>query len=71
MIDIGGAEPLCLPYDVMATFDGPGHINGAKGTTVYKSDDVVGADPQQLDTGLTILRQKLAGAADSAETDSS
>lgn len=61
MIDTGRAEPLSLPFDVMATVDGAGHIQGAEGTTVYMADNVIGAESRELETGLSMLRQKLAG----------
>lgn len=61
MIDTGGADPLSLPFDVLATVDGAGHIQGAEGTTIYMSDNVMGAEPRELDVGLLMLRQKLAG----------
>jgi len=62
VIDVGEADPLSLPFDVMATVDGAGHIQGAEGTTMYMPDNVMGSEPRELDTGLTMLRQKLAGA---------
>jgi len=43
----------------MATFDGPGHIDYNEGTTVYMADSVLGVESRELDTGLTILRQKI------------
>jgi hypothetical protein len=60
-IDTGEAEPLSLPFDVMATVDGAGHIQGSEGTTVYMDDNVIGAEPREVDAGLSILRQKVAG----------
>ncbi len=68
-IDTGQAEPLSLPFDVMATVDGAGHIQGAEGTTVYMSDNVMGAEPRELDAGLSILRQKVAGVCPSCGDD--
>jgi hypothetical protein len=59
-IDAGGTEPLSLPFDVMVTVDGAGHIQGTEGTTVYMADNVMGAKHREVDTGLSILRQKLA-----------
>ena len=58
-IDAGETEPLSLPFDVMATVDGAGHIQGAEGTTVYMADNVMGAKHREVDTGLSMLRQKL------------
>jgi hypothetical protein len=61
MIDIGDAEPLLLPFDAMATVDGPGHIQGIEGTTVYLADNARSAESRELEVGLSVLRQKLAG----------
>jgi hypothetical protein len=61
MVDTGRAKPLSIPFDVMATIDGPGHRQGINGTTVYMNDRVMSADSRELDTGLLMLRQKLAG----------
>ena len=66
-IDIGETEPLSIPFQVMATFDGPGHIHGSEGTTIYMSNDVIGAEPRELDTGLSILQKKLARICPSCE----
>ncbi len=68
-IDTGQAEPLSLPFDVMATVDGPGHIQGSEGTTVYMSDNVMGAESRELDAGLSMLRQKVAGICPSCSDD--
>ncbi|AEN07309.1 hypothetical protein Halar_0034 (plasmid) [halophilic archaeon DL31] len=65
IVDIGEDEPVILPFQVMATFDGPGHIDYNEGTTVYMADSVLGVESRELDTGLTILRQKLAGVCPS------
>ena len=62
VIEAGEAESFSLPFDVMATVDGAGHIQGSEGTTVYMADNVMGSEPRELDTGLTMLRQKLSGA---------
>lgn len=61
LVDVGDADPLELPVNVLATYDGVGHLQGSQGTTVYMADDVLGAEPRSLDEGLTRLRQKLAG----------
>jgi hypothetical protein len=68
-IDTGQAEPLSLSFDVMATVDGAGHIQGSEGTTVYMDDNVMGAEPRGLDAGLSILRQKVAGVCPSCGDD--
>jgi hypothetical protein len=65
MIDIGDAEPLLLPFDVMATIGLAGHLQGIEGTTVYVADNIWGAEARDLDVGLSILRQKLAGTCPS------
>jgi len=67
VVDIGESKSVSLPFDVRATCDGPGHIHGSEGTTVYMSDNVMGAKSRELDTGLSILRQKLAGVCPSCE----
>lgn len=64
-IDTGKTQPLSIPFDTMATVDGAGHIQGVGGTTLYMSDDVIGAESRDLETGLSMLRQKLAGACPS------
>ena len=70
-IDVGEADPLSLPYDVIATVDGAGHMQATEGTTVYMAENVEGAKPRELDDGLRMLRQKLAGVCPScgAEVD--
>lgn len=59
-IDTGEAEPLSLPFEVMATVDGPGHRPSVGGTTVY-IDNVAGAESRELETGISMLQQKVAG----------
>jgi hypothetical protein len=54
---------------MIATVDGAGHIQGVEGTTVYMSDNVMGAEPRELDAGLSILRQKLVGTCPSCEAE--
>ena len=58
-INTGDKAPLRLPYTVMATFDGPGNMQGPEGTTVYMAEDVVGSGARDMQTGLTRLREKL------------
>jgi hypothetical protein len=58
-IDTADEVPLQLPYTVVATFNGPGHVQGIEGTTVYMAENVLGADARDLETGLTQLHQKL------------
>lgn len=68
-IDTGETEPITLPFDVMATVHGAGHIQGSEGTTVYMDDNVMGADPREVDAGLSMLRQKVAGVCPSCGDD--
>lgn len=68
-VDTGEAEPLSVPFDVMATVDGAGHPQGTEGTTVYIADDVMGAESRELETGLSMLRQKVAGVCPSCGDD--
>jgi hypothetical protein len=60
-VDTGNAEPLSLPFDVMAKVNGAGHIQGSDRTTVYLDDNLMRAEPRGLETGLSMLRQKVAG----------
>ena len=48
-----------VPFEVVATFDGPRNMDGMEGTPVYMSEDVVGAEPLELDKGIRYLREKL------------
>ena len=68
-IDIDEAEPLSLPFDLMATVDGAGHLQRSEGATVYMGDNVMGAESRELDTGLTMLRKKLAGVCPSCDNE--
>ena len=68
-IDIGEDEPVCLPFNVIITLDGPGHLQSGEGTTVYMDESVIGAEPRELDTGLRVLRQKLAGICPTCEAE--
>ncbi|CCC41481.1 hypothetical protein [Haloquadratum walsbyi] len=67
MIDVGEADPLTLPYDVIATVDGPGHMQDTEGTSVYVAENVEGAKSRELEDGLRMLRQKLAGVCPSCD----
>jgi hypothetical protein len=60
VIDTGEETPLQLPYTVMATNLGPGHVQGFEGTTVYMAENVIGANARDMETGLSRLRQKLS-----------
>jgi hypothetical protein len=44
-----------------ATVDRSRHIQDVEETTVYMADSVIRTESCELDTGLTMLRQKLAG----------
>ena len=58
VIESEAGEQFCLPFDVIATCDGP--KRESIGTTpVYMSDSVVGAEPVALDDGLDQLRAKI------------
>jgi hypothetical protein len=52
---------FCVPYSVMSTNFGPGHIQGDEGTTIYRSETVIGAEPREVSEGHRILQQKLNG----------
>lgn len=60
-IDTGNNSTKRLPYTVVATFAGPGHIQATEGTTVYMAENVLGAGARDLETGLARLQQKLSG----------
>ncbi|WP_431358933.1 hypothetical protein [Halovenus amylolytica] len=68
-IDVGTGDPLHLPFTVLATFEGPGHPQGGSGTTMYMSENIRGAEPRELDTGLSILREKFAGICPHCKSD--
>ena len=44
---------------VMATFDGPGTFETMERTTLYMSDDTLGAEPVSLEEGLDRLQAKI------------
>ena len=52
-------EKIQAPFIVMATFDGPGTYDTVGGTTIYMNENVIGAEPIQLEDGLAYLRTKL------------
>lgn len=60
MVDAEDEEPITVPFKVIATFHGPGHVHGVEGTTLYMADNVIGAESRELDDGIAMLRQKLA-----------
>lgn len=60
-IDTDEAEPLSIPFDIISTFDSPGHPQGGTGTTVYMAENVWGAESRELETGLSVLQQKMDG----------
>lgn len=54
-------ESVTVPASVVATCTGPGSIQRAEGTIVHMADDVRGAEPRDVETGLSMVREKLAG----------
>ena len=66
-VDIGHEEPLEIPFEVMATFLGPGNIQGDVGTTIYMAENVTGSDSRSVETGLEIFREKLAAQCPTCE----
>lgn len=66
-IDVAESGSFQFPFEVIATCDGAGHLQGAHGTTVYMDEDTLGARPRTVDTGLTILQQKLTGVCPSCD----
>lgn len=55
-----GKDDLQVPFDVIATCDGPVTSNSAGQTTVFMHDNVIGAEEIELATGLEYLHDKLA-----------
>lgn len=60
-VNITTEESVTVPASVIATCAGPGGIQRTEGTTIYKHDNVLGAEPRDAETGLSMVRQKLAG----------
>ena len=54
-------ESVTFSASVLATIDGPGGIQRTSGTTVYMADSVLGAQPRSVETGLSMVRHKVAG----------
>lgn len=46
-----------------------GHIQGSEETTVYMADNVIGAESRELETGLSMLRQKVTEVCPSCGDD--
>jgi len=61
IVDVGEENPLKLPFWVYATYSGPGNKQGVQGTTIYRADKVIGAEPRAVSEGLRCLRKKLSG----------
>lgn len=58
VIESQAGEQFCLPFDIVATCDGP--KRETIGTTpVYMTDSVLGLEPITLDEGLDQLRMKV------------
>jgi hypothetical protein len=67
VIESKAGEQFCLPFDVIATCDGP--KRESIGTTpVYMSDNVRGAEPVTVDDGLDQLRAKIGKPNDEIRT---
>jgi hypothetical protein len=63
VIESKAGEQFCLPFDIIATCDGP--KRESIGTTpIYMTDDVLGAEPVTLDEGLDQLRAKIGKSRD-------
>lgn len=63
VIESQAGEQFCLPFDVIATCDGP-KTETLSTTPVYMTDSVVRADPITLDEGLNQLRAKIGKSSD-------
>ena len=61
VIDVDGSKSLAAPFEVMASFMGPGTLQNARATTIYMGENGLGAESRELDVGLSILRKKSAG----------
>jgi hypothetical protein len=60
-VDIGEEDSVVIPFDIIATYFGADGRQQTFGTTVYMADNVIGGDPRNVETGLDIFREKLAG----------
>jgi hypothetical protein len=65
VVDVGDDKPMKLPFTVVATACGPGHLQGQTGTTLYLAEDVTGSDARSLDDGMMHFRKKLSGTCPS------
>jgi hypothetical protein len=54
-----GKETLLVPFTVFATFDGPGTYDSVGRTTIYMDENVLGAQPLQIEDGLAYVQDKL------------
>lgn len=52
-------ETLLVPFEIMATLGGPETWDNDMQTTIYNDENVLGAQPVQLDDGVAYLRDKL------------
>jgi|APHM01.1.fsa_nt_gi hypothetical protein len=60
-VNLATDDTITVPASVVATTTGPGGIQRTEGTTIYMSDTVWGAQPRDVETGLSMVRQKLTG----------
>ncbi|WP_348609757.1 hypothetical protein [Halobaculum rarum] len=58
MIESNTGEEFCLPFDIIATCDGP-KSETMSTTPVYATDSILGMEPISLDEGLDQLRTKI------------
>jgi len=54
-------ESVTFSASVAATIDGPGGIQRTSGTIIHMADSVLGAQPRSVETGLSMVRHKVAG----------
>lgn len=53
-------DDLKVPFDVIATCDGPQTLNSQEMTTIFMQDSVIGSEEIELVTGLDYLHDKLS-----------
>ena len=59
-IELPDGDSVDLPIMVLATWDGPGNVQGPAGTSIYLSEDVLDG-PRDIETGLSMFRKKVNG----------
>jgi hypothetical protein len=52
---------ITIPFDIYATDEVPGHMQHTCGTTIYMTENITERDSHNVETGLEIFRNKLAG----------